>query len=332
MTAAAPDSPFPVYLDCDTGVDDSLALAYLVSSPAVQLVGVGTVSGNTSTEQAARNSLDLLALLGAPEVPVAVGARDHLRKAYDGGVPHIHGANGVGGVDLPTSPHDPVDASAARLLIDLSHEHAGALHIVAIGPLTNLALALREDPTLPSRIAAVTIMGGAALAPGNITAVAEANVGNDPEAAAAVVEAAWDLTIVPLDVTMENVLHEADRLALLASDVPAARALGAILDHYFDFYLPTYGVRSSALHDPLAAAIAAGGVTPTVAPRVPVVVDTTDGPGRGQTVVDLRGQRLGAVDHPGVRTRVVLATDRPLGPHLLEVITAPATRTAPVGA
>ncbi|GAA1950013.1 nucleoside hydrolase [Microbacterium aquimaris] len=320
----------PVFLDCDTGVDDSLALAYLVSSPAVRLVGVGTVSGNTSSEQAARNSLDLLALLGAAEVPVAIGARDHLAKAYDGGVPHIHGQNGVGGVDLPPSPHEPVEVSAARLLIEMSHEHTGDLHIVAIGPLTNLALALREDPTLPSRIRAVTIMGGAARAPGNITAVAEANIGNDPEAAAAVVEAGWDLTIVPLDVTMENVLHEEDRLALLASDVPAARALGEILDHYFDFYLPTYGTRSSALHDPLAAAVAAGGVTPTVAPRVPVVVDTTDGPGRGQTVVDLRGQRLGAVDHPGVRTRVVLATDRQLGPHLLEVITAPTRRAVPV--
>ncbi len=131
---------------------------------------------------------------------------------------------------------------------------------------------------------------------------------------------------------MENVLHEADRLRLLESDVPAARALGEILDLYFDFYLPTYGTRSSALHDPLAAAIAAGGVIPTLAPRVPVVVDTTDGPGRGQTVADLRGQRLGAVDHPGVRTRVVLGTDRPLGPHLLDVVTAPARRNAPVEA
>ena len=218
-------APIPVFLDCDTGVDDSLALAYLVSSPAVRLVGIGTVSGNTSSEQAARNSLDLLALLDAPEVPVAIGARDHLRKTYNGGVPHIHGTNGVGDVDLPTSPHEPVAGSAARLLIDLSHAYAGDLHIVAIGPLTNLALALREDPTLPSRVSAVTIMGGAALAPGNLSPVAEANIGNDPEAAAAVVEADWDLTIVPLDVTMENVLHEADRLRLLESDVPGARAL-----------------------------------------------------------------------------------------------------------
>ncbi|MFT4044455.1 MAG: nucleoside hydrolase, partial [Gordonia sp. (in: high G+C Gram-positive bacteria)] len=116
-------------------------------------------------------------------------------------------------------------------------------------------------------------------------------------------------------------LDEADRARLLGSDCAAARALGAMLDHYMDVYLPEYGTRSCALHDPLAAAIATGGITASVAPRVPVVVDTTDGPGRGQLIADLRGQRLGSVDHPGIRTRVVLGTDNPLAPHLIDTVT-----------
>jgi purine nucleosidase len=171
-------------------------------------------------------------------------------------------------------------------------------------------------------------MGGAALVPGNVTAVAEANVWNDPEAAAELVAAPWDVTLVPLDVTLENQLTEADREALLDADDPLAQAVGAMLDHYFGFHTPLYGHRGCALHDPLAAAIAVGTVRATRAPAVPVVVDTTQGPGRGQTIADLRGQRLGPVDRPGVRTRVVLDTDRPLGPLLVERLAGGGSRIA----
>ena len=319
MTDAA---PLPVYLDCDPGVDDALALAYLLASPAVDLVGVGTVSGNTSAEQAARNALDLLALAGRQDVPVAVGAHDHLTHPYDGGAPHVHGDNGVGGVRLPRSSAEPDPRGAAALLADLARVHEGELRIVAIGPLTNLALALRADPALARRVAGVTIMGGAALVPGNVTPVAEANVYNDPEAAAEVLAADWDVTLVPLDVTMEHLLTEADRRALLDATAPFPRAVGAVLDHYFDFYVPEFGLRTSPLHDPLAAALAAGGIRADRAVRVPVAVDTTDGPGRGQTIADLRGQRLGPRHHEGARTTVVLSTDAPLAPHLLETILA----------
>jgi purine nucleosidase len=312
--------PIPVYLDCDTGVDDALALAYLLATPAVEVVGIGTVSGNTSAEQAARNTLDLLAIAGRPGIPVATGAHDHLTHPYAGGASHVHGDNGIGGIELPRAEAEPDARSAVELLLELSRTHAGELRIVAVGPLTNLALALREDPELPARIAEVTVMGGAALVPGNVTAVAEANVFNDPEAAAAVFDADWDVVIVPLDITLEHILDEPGRAALLAAGDPFLRAVGDILDQYFDFYVGLYGERSSALHDPLAAAIAAGGIRPSRALRVPVVVDTSDGPGRGQTIVDLRGQRLGPRHHDGVRTTVVLETDAPLAPHLLETL------------
>jgi len=312
----------PVYLDCDTGIDDSLAIGYLLASPEIDLVGIGTVSGNVSAARAARNTLDLLSLAGRDDIPVAIGAHDPLAGVFDGGVPHIHGHNGVGDIDLPASPRSPIAEDAAHLLVRLARQYPGQLSIVTVGPVTNIAAALELAPELPSLVSGITVMGGAALAPGNLTAAAEANIGNDPEAAARMFEAAWDLTLAPLDITLENILEETDRQALLNAPSALARALGAMLDLYFDFYLELYGRRSCALHDPLAAAIAVGSIKPLRAPAVPIVVDTTQGPGRGQTICDLRGQRRGPVDHPGVRTRVVLETDRPLGPDLIQRLLA----------
>ncbi|WP_248256198.1 nucleoside hydrolase [Georgenia sp. EYE_87] len=308
----------PVYFDCDTGIDDSMALGYLVSSPEISLVGVGTVSGNTSAEQAAENTLRLLALADRPDVPVAIGEHHFRTTTFTGGPTHIHGANGIGNVALPESSASPIDRKAAELLVELSHEHAGELEIITVGPTTNIAAALDLDPTLPSRVRQITSMGGAALVSGNASPVGEANIWNDPEAASRVLAAHWPATLVPLDVTLANNLEEEHRDALLTSQRPLAQAIGQMLDLYFDFYVPEFGRRCSALHDPLAAAIAVGGIRPTVAPAVDVTVDDTHGPGRGQTICDLRGQRLGAVDQPGRNVRVVLDTDQPLADHLVE--------------
>jgi purine nucleosidase len=143
------DTPAPLYFDCDTGIDDSLALAYLLASPEIVLAGIGTVSGNTSSAQAARNTLGLLALAERDEVPVAVGRHDFLTHGYDGGAPHVHGDDGVGGVALPEPSRAVEDGAAADLLIRLSHEHAGSLEVLAVGPLTNLAAALEQDPAPP---------------------------------------------------------------------------------------------------------------------------------------------------------------------------------------
>jgi purine nucleosidase len=164
----------------------------------------------------------------------------------------------------------------------------------------------------------LTVMGGAAAVPGNITPVAEANIANDADAAAEVFAAPWFITLVPLDVTMKNVFREPHRQALLASDRPVARALGEMLDYYFAFYVPVYGERASALHDPLAAAIALGAVRPASAPGVRVVVDATAGPGRGQTICDLRGYLSGFPEQSGAHTRVVLTLEEDFAPHLLE--------------
>lgn len=311
-----------VYFDCDLGADDALALAYLLASPDINLLGIGSVCGNTNADQAAKNTLDLLDLGGYTDIPVAVGERDFRVNTFDDSVKHIHGDNGVGNIELPHTSRTPVKESAKDMLLRLSHEYDGTLHVLAIGPLTNLAAALESDPTLPSRIASVTIMGGAAMVPGNISAVAEANIGNDPEAARMVFDAEWPITVAPLDVTMANTFEEAHRYALLRSTNPVAQAVGQILDFYFDFYTAEYGRRCSAVHDPIAAALCAEGITADIAPCVPVTVDDTHGPGRGQLICDLRGQRTGWHDIDGAHVRVVLHTASDVAQHLVDVITA----------
>lgn len=296
----------PFYFDCDTGIDDSLALGYLLASPTVNLVGIGTVSGNISAEQSARNTLDLLALAGRSEVPVALGEHDFQTVPFAGGATEVHGDNGIGGVELPRATAVVVAESAAEMIVRLAHEYAGELRMIAVGPLTNLAVALRLDPELPTLIKELTVMGGAALVPGNVSAVAEANIWNDPEAAAEVFAANWPITMVGLDVTMASIFEEPHRNALLSSGRPVGVALGQMLDVYFNFYLTVFGRRVSALHDPLAVAIAVGDVTLRSAPIVNVDIDTTQGPGRGQTVVDLRGRYLGYPAQQGAHTRVPL--------------------------
>ena len=221
---------------------------------------------------------------------------------------------------MPPSGASLAAESAAEMLVRLAREYPGELRVVAIGPLTNLAEALKLEPLLPSLVESVTIMGGAALAPGNITPVAEANIWHDPEAAALVLAADWDVTLVPLDVTMASVLEEPHRQALLASSGAVPRALGEMLGYYFRFYEGIYGRPCSAMHDPLAAALAVGAVTPALAPVVRAAVDTSDGPGRGQTVCDMRGLYAGYPEVKGARCRVVLSLEEDFAPHLVETL------------
>lgn len=307
----------PWYFDCDTGIDDALTLGFLVAEGA-DLKGIGSVSGNLSAAGGARNTLDLMALMGRPDVPVAVGAHDPIDDVFHGVADFVHGANGIGGLELP-HVGEPVAESAAAMLVRLAHEHPHALRVLAVGPLTNLALALQLDPELPSLVADVVIMGGAARVPGNVSAVAEANIWNDPIAAQAVFAAEWPVTMVGLDVTMEARFEETHRAALAAGGA-SGRALAAMLGVYFQYYTPVLGRPSCALHDPLAAAIALGTVVPTLAPVVPVEVDTTGGPGHGQTLVDLRSRFIGYPPQPGVRHTVALEVPEGFGDALLEAL------------
>lgn len=288
----------PLYLDCDTGIDDALAIAVLLRAGA-DLAGIGTVSGNVSSAVAARNTLHLLELAGRTDIPVAIGRHDPLNGRFGGAAADVHGSEGLGGLVVPEPLAQPVASTAVELLLDLSHRHSGELDILAIGPLTNLAEALAVDPTLPERIRRVTIMGGAVEVPGNITPIAEANIFNDPEAAEIVFAAPWTITLVPLDVTMDHVItaEEVDRLA--ASDDPLLHAVALAFELYLDFYAGVFESRSAALHDPLAALVAMELLPVTGRLEGPITVETAAGAERGRTV-----RASGQSDRP-VHTAVV---------------------------
>ena len=319
-------TPQPFYLDCDTGIDDSLAIAYLLASPEVELAGIGTVSGNVSAATGAVNTLNLLHAAGRAGIPVAVGAHDPLMGTFDGGAPHVHGENGIGGITLEDAGLTVESETAAEMLVRLANEYPGELRVIAVGPLTNLALALQLDPNLPALVRDVTIMGGAAFVPGNISPVAEANIFNDAEAAAAVMEADWPVTLVPLDVTMNHRFDEAHRAALGTAGHPVASALSGMLVQYFAFYNTIFGEHCAALHDPLAAAIAVGALELDDAPYVGISVDTSKGEAHGKTRCErLDGEAAGVREVPDRASRVVLSVKGDAAAHLLERILSLAT-------
>ncbi|HJE59027.1 MAG TPA: nucleoside hydrolase [Nocardiopsis listeri] len=276
-----------VFVDCDPGIDDAVALAYLAARPEVEILGVGAVFGNNTVTVTARNALRLLALYGRPDVPVAVGAGRPLvqepRLAE-----HVHGDNGLGDVELPEPEREPVAESAAELLVRLARENPGELDVLAVGPLTNLAIAIGLEPRLPELVRRLVVMGGAVEVPGNVGSHAEANIVNDPEAAEVVFAAGFDLDLVALDITMKTVATSdwLDRL----KEVPGERAerTSAFLDFYADFYKGIFGVRQCAMHDPLAAAVLADPHLVTEAFEAPIRVELTGSLTRGMTVADRR--------------------------------------------
>lgn len=298
-----------ILMDCDTGVDDAVALLYLLADPDVDLVAVTTVFGNVGAATAARNTLSVLDVAGRTgEIPVAKGSERTLIGIEPELATHVHGGNGLGGVDLGEPAGALSPKSAPELIVDIARRRPGEVHLLATGPFTNLAVALRLEPELPALVSGVTVMGGAAMAPGNVTPAAEANVWHDPEAAHAVLSAPWPLTLVPLDATMGEVMSEAQRLEMAASASPVAQFAASVLDHYFEFYRSIYGEKSCACHDVLAAAIAVGDIVPKRSMTVTAAVDTGFGPSRGATICDLRGMYKGELKQAGGNCTVVLET------------------------
>lgn len=296
--------PRPVLLDVDTGIDDALALMLAVRSEEIELVGVGTVAGNVDAMTAARNTLRVLEVAGAGHVPVAVGATAPLIEPFQDAA-WVHGSDGMGNSSQPEPTALPSDETAVEQLLRLSHEHSSQLTVVAVGPLTNLALAIRGDPELPARLRRIVIMGGSARAGGNRSSWAEANMAQDPEAATVVFGADVPRTMVGLDVTMQVTIGQGDIAALAASGDPCGELAAQILPHYLDVYESWSGQRRCALHDPLAVAVAARPDL-VVTRSLPVAVETVGRLTRGMTVVDLRALMPGAPVPAGPRTDVAL--------------------------
>ncbi len=242
-------------LDVDTGTDDALALAYAVASPRIDLVAVTTVAGNVDVEKATGNTLSVLDWLGSGDIPVHRGAsRPLVRPHRDAS--HFHHEGGLGGARLARSTRSVGADRGPAAIIRLARQYPGNLTLVALGPLTNLAIALNVEPALPELLKSVVVMGGAFTVPGNTTPAAEFNILVDPEAAEQVLSAPFsNLTAVGLDVTERVALTRADwDAANAANSLPASASLLREVGRFAFFQL---GRDQFSLHDPLAVAVAA---------------------------------------------------------------------------
>lgn len=307
-------------LDCDTGVDDTMAIMYASLHPDIDVLAVGSVWGNVDVPTATRNSLHALDMVGRSEVPVAQGAAGPLLRNDTSFAFAVHGDDGQGNAydDAPVGP--AVAVSAAQQIIHLVHAHPGEVWLVPVGPLTNIALALALDPALPDMVAGVSLMGGTALTPGNVSPVAEANIAHDAEAAAAVFRAPWPIIMTGLDVTM-RVMINSDLRARLDAGGRAARYMSRIMQFYGDFFAVTMGgTWVAAMHDSIAVAAAAGQLTIRSAPVVNVEVDCSNGPSHGQTLCDLRGMYGGFPPQEGAHCRVLLDIDRSIAEEVVSLI------------
>ena len=283
-----------LFLDCDTGIDDSLALTYLLAQQDVEIVGVAATAGNVPTDVVVANNLAWLELCRRTEIPVHVGAQNpiasRLRTAED-----THGPHGIGYAELFPASTPPSDLDAAHGWLRAADDHRGELIGLVTGPLTNLALAVRADPELPGKLRRLVIMGGAFGVPGNTTPVAEWNTVVDPEAAAEVFEAfsrfdAPDPIVCGLNITEQLVITPAHlcRLRTDSGDALLARHLAEALRFYFEFHDSQNEGYVAYLHDPFAAMVAldpdrVSGIAAHVA------VELNGALTRAMTVADRRG-------------------------------------------
>jgi purine nucleosidase len=222
VTQAAPRR---VILDCDPGIDDAFAIAFACGHPGIDLAAVTTVAGNVGLEKTTANALAVLEFLGHPDVPVAAGSPAPLLRPFgEGHDGHdVHGKSGLGGARLPAASSPPVATHAVDYLVEAISAAPGEVTLVATGPLTNVALAVRRHPPLIRQVADFVIMGGSA-GRGNITPAAEFNIWCDPEAAAIVFGAGWRVTMAGLDVT-----HQALTSAEVEDRLQALGPLGTEL-------------------------------------------------------------------------------------------------------
>lgn len=314
-------------VDCDTGIDDALALLYLAGSPEADLRAVTCTGGNVDARQVAANTRAVLALAGRPDVPVALGREAPLVRPLVT-TPETHGPQGIGDAVLPPPPQPLAPDAGPDRIVAEARRQPGTLTLLTLAPLTNLAVAIAQEPRLPWLLRRVVIMAGAFGGDGNTGPTTEWNATVDPEALAAVLDAFRPEvapagappprpTIVPLDVTERHrvVPADLDALAAHAGCGPGGRPLRSgdpedaivrfvadALRFYFAFHAEYDAVHGAYIHDALAAAIA---LDPGLARTTPYAVDveTTGRLTSGETIADRRG-RWGRPPNADVVTRV----------------------------
>lgn len=238
--------PLPIIIDCDPGIDDAVAILLACASPELRILGLTTVVGNRPLAVTTNNALRLLQLADRTDIPVHAGcARPLLQPGAR--FASVHGDDGVGGVDLPDSKRQVAAGHGVDVLIEtFRREPSGTVTLVAIGPLTNVAMALVKAPDIASRIKEIVVMGGAVFVPGNMSPNAEFNFWVDPAAAHVVMSSAVPIALFGLDVTMQVIADKA-RLRRLHALPNKSGKLAALM-------IEAYAIGDPALHDPCTIA------------------------------------------------------------------------------
>ena len=292
----------PLLIDTDPGVDDALAILMAFADPAHEVVGLTIAAGNVGLAHTVANALKLCEVAGRDEVPVFPGCAEPLLHAAPDAA-DVHGADGFGDSGYVRSPRAADTEHAAQAIVRLAHAHAGRLLLVALGPLTNLALALKLDPALPTRIDRLVVMGGAVNGRGNITPFAEFNTHFDPEAAHLVFEAFPRFDLADWEATLAHGLAHADVDAWCGAASPRARFYDAISRKTRAWAGARRGERWHSA-DALAMAYALQPApAETAIRRLQVALD---GPARGVTLVDWQG-----LDRREANARILLRYPQP---------------------
>lgn len=276
-----------IIIDTDPGIDDALAILLALASPELEVEALTVTIGNCSTAQGVINALSVLELARAAHIPVAPGLdRPLLQPLLT--APETHGNTGLGYAQLPPPSHSPANQHAVDLLIERIMAAPGEITVVAIAPLTNLALAIRREPALLQAIREVIIMGGALRHEGNTTPLAEFNVYVDPHAAHIVYHSGLPITLVPLDVTYQCILTQADVDRLLALASPITRFIADATRFYMEFHDEYQGIEGCVINDPLALALT---FAPELVETRPlyVTVDLHSELSLGKTMADFYG-------------------------------------------
>ena len=279
--------PHKIVLDCDPGHDDVVAMALAVGNPEIELLALTTVAGNQTLEKVTHNALSAARVFGMRDVPVAAGcARPMVREAQVAA--DVHGESGLDGAELPEPVHTLDGRHAVDLIIDtVLAEEPGTVTLVATGALTNLAMAVRKEPSLAQRVEQVVLMGGGYHV-GNRTPVAEFNVWIDPESAHVVFNEAWPLLMVGLDLTHQALATEEVLGRIAALGTRPAGFVGDLLRFFADTYREGQGFDAPPVHDPCAVAYLIDPAVMTTR-RAPLDVELTGTLTAGMTVADLRG-------------------------------------------
>jgi purine nucleosidase len=296
--------PKRIILDTDPGIDDSLAILLALASPEIQLEGLTVVHGNCSMEQGTVNALAVLELAKASHIPVAKGCELPLVQPSLL-APETHGNNGLGYAQLPEPGSWPIIQHGCDFLIEQIMSNPGEITLVAVGPLTNVALAIRKEPRIVQAVKEVFIMGGAIRHEGNTTPLAEFNTYVDPHAAHIVYHSGMPITLTPLDVTYQCLLLAEDVARLQKLESPIPPFIADATRFYMEFHDEHQGMPGCAINDPLTLAL-------TFAPELCnceeyyVDVDISGGVSLGKTFADfykLTGKPVNMRVALGVRSR-----------------------------